>query len=541
MESTASSEGPVAQDSCVRMEKYRKTMEKALSSKSIHPWQNIDHGWKSRIRVVRFNQGAASVTEPNLNRRSNPQHLWEDLNEALEYQNNSGPKRTLILLEGMDPRIAEALSIKLDIVPEFWVSHYTPSTLTLLSPSGIKHTRSTYWSSYLPAKMRFVANSTNRKKAQFHLYQGSCYRGLIGFNPAHEWTEVWNSVSFWGQRSNNGWTVLIDIPFGVLIPKDEPMITIPGPVSLQTYVEPFSGPGLYSSSVIVSLEDPVSHKRYTGGLPLWDSVLQAYETEKVITTNDPFSAATIVRNFIFLKWQYDISERYNPNHTIWISGVSDSFAPFEVQPDHRNTILERGRKVAADYQSLRVSRQYLQHYAFFILDTIQALGFDNTDSATSNEDDEFHKILSQESRRWTGLREHIRMLDDLISGNMAMYAQRSTMEEAFLNRLQAYDSYEQTRAANEQASAANRTARSSGQLTKIATVAVPFTVAASILSMNGDFAAGERLFFIYWCVALPLTFALLAWVMQDDLQGLKKRALGKRRNKGDDHDTDYDT
>ncbi|KAM0541671.1 hypothetical protein ACHAPJ_013146 [Fusarium lateritium] len=101
---------------------------------------------------------------------------------------------------------------------------------------------------------------------------------------------------------------------------------------------------------------------------------------------------------------------------------------------------------------------------------------------------------------------------------MVMYAQRAAMEEAFASKQQAFDTYRQTEAANEQATAANRTARSSGQLAKIATVAVPCTVAASIFSMNGDFAAGERLFFVYWCVAVPLTVVLLSWVIQKDLK-----------------------
>ncbi|KAK1710297.1 uncharacterized protein BDZ83DRAFT_640651 [Colletotrichum acutatum] len=59
----------------------------------------------------------------------------------------------------------------------------------------------------------------------------------------------------------------------------------------------------------------------------------------------------------------------------------------------------------------------------------------------------------------------------------------------------------------------NRQARSAGQLTKPATVAVPFSIVSAIFSMGGDFAAGERLFWVYWGVSLPVTGLLLAWII----------------------------
>lgn len=66
------------------------------------------------------------------------------------------------------------------------------------------------------------------------------------------------------------------------------------------------------------------------------------------------------------------------------------------------------------------------------------------------------------------------------------------MNESFVAMTQAYNSYTQLtqlKGANEPAAVANRTARSSGQLAKIATVSVSCTVAASILSMISNLAA----------------------------------------------------
>jgi hypothetical protein len=102
-------------------------------------------------------------------------------------------------------------------------------------------------------------------------------------------------------------------------------------------------------------------------------------------------------------------------------------------------------------------------------------------------------IMEHES--WTVLEELLKASDTTLGDHMAMFAQRSALL---------------------QADAVDRQARSSGQLTKIATFIVPCTFVASILSMNGEFAAGERFFYVYWVVSIPITILLLIWVMVND-------------------------
>jgi Mg2+ and Co2+ transporter CorA len=100
-----------------------------------------------------------------------------------------------------------------------------------------------------------------------------------------------------------------------------------------------------------------------------------------------------------------------------------------------------------------------------------------------------------EYESWTVLEELLEASDKTLGDHMAMFAQRSALL---------------------QADAADRQARSSGQLTKIATFIVPCTFVASISSMNGEFAAGERFFYVYWVVSIPITVLLLIWVMVND-------------------------
>lgn len=108
-----------------------------------------------------------------------------------------------------------------------------------------------------------------------------------------------------------------------------------------------------------------------------------------------------------------------------------------------------------------------------------------------------------------------------------MYSTRSAMEEA-------YEAKMQTKQADRQTTTANRMARSSGQLTKIATIIVPCTFVASIFSMGGDFAAGESLFYVYWIISVSTTVGLLSWILHEDIAGVvekSKRWMNSRRTK----------
>lgn len=127
------------------------------------------------------------------------------------------------------------------------------------------------------------------------------------------------------------------------------------------------------------------------------------------------------------------------------------------------------------------------------------------------------KILdSAEHESWAILDEKLDAADTTLGDHMAMFAQRSALI---------------------QADAAERQARSSGQLTKIATFIVPGTFVASIFSMGGDFAAGGRLFFVYWALSIPITILLLIWVMINNpdrknyVQDFKKQLAYRLREK----------
>jgi hypothetical protein len=48
--------------------------------------------------------------------------------------------------------------------------------------------------------------------------------------------------------------------------------------------------------------------------------------------------------------------------------------------------------------------------------------------------------------------------------------------------------------------------------------------------MGGSFAAGEDLFYVYWAISVPMTVALLVWVIHREvLEWWKKSWVGRKK------------
>ncbi|KAF5678180.1 magnesium cobalt transport [Fusarium denticulatum] len=522
---------PELKETLRKMREYRDDMEDRLGSYSyaLHPWQDRDHGWESS-------------ESPRLDRRNDPQLLWLDIEQALERQPSENRPRSLILMEGMDARIAEVLSVKFGIPHEFWTAHYLPETqLRLINPSGFDSTDSTYWKIGAPSQLSVIWDEMPDEFGHWYFtaYCGGCPRGdEILLTSGSTLLNLSLAISFWGKYTPYGWIalVLMDVPDGCLLPEGEPDPVIPSPRGLAKVGESQIAISTTNCYTISESKTSINRCIYPCQLSLWDANVQACENEKIITTDDPFSASIIIRNFVFWKREDQITASWNLNQTVWTSSPVETQKALDIKSP--NFLIERSRTIAADYQTLRRSRQLLQQSAFQVRQIYEAFRCDDTHYLASQTIETLRIQISKESRRWSHLQDHMKVLDELISGNMTMFAQRAAMDEAFATRIQAHDSYTQTKAANEQAAAANRTARSSGQLAKIATVAVPCTVAASILSMNGDFAVGEPLFYVYWCVAMPLTIVLLGWVVQKDVQAWRDKLVKKAKRESGEKDVE---
>ncbi|PSR87028.1 hypothetical protein BD289DRAFT_432942 [Coniella lustricola] len=62
------------------------------------------------------------------------------------------------------------------------------------------------------------------------------------------------------------------------------------------------------------------------------------------------------------------------------------------------------------------------------------------------------------------------------------------------------------------------TQRALDRITYLGGILLPVSIVASILSMNDDYAPGSQLFWIFWVVALPLTFGTISFIYADKLR-----------------------
>lgn len=255
---------------------------------------------------------------------------------------------------------------------------------------------------------------------------------------------------------------------------------------------------------------------------LYSSLVEAHKAGMVSHTCTPSSATAFARNLIRSSWEERIHRAewglYDEMHNDDLShqqyqGVSTPALSSEKQ--NRNAIW---------YQNMIKMRREFTIWRRKVKNINHALVAEDIEPRVESE--ELRKAaelaLDRERRSWARLIDKLATMEATISNHMEEYSQRAALEESF---------------------AAGRQARSAGQLTKIATVIVPCTFVASIFSMGGSFAAGEDLFYVYWAISVPMTVALLAWVLHKEVMqwwkegeeeswvGRKKAALKRRVSK----------
>ncbi|KAF9876751.1 hypothetical protein CkaCkLH20_05597 [Colletotrichum karsti] len=94
------------------------------------------------------------------------------------------------------------------------------------------------------------------------------------------------------------------------------------------------------------------------------------------------------------------------------------------------------------------------------------------------------RILSPwETDAWESLHEAAGLMVSKVEGTMQAYMQASSVRQML--------------SANEQAVQV-------GRLTSMATIFLPVSLVATIFSMGGEFAAGERMFWVFWVIAVPV-------------------------------------
>jgi hypothetical protein len=250
---------------------------------------------------------------------------------------------------------------------------------------------------------------------------------------------------------------------------------------------------------------------------LYESLGSAHADVAIEHDCRPMSGTDFVRNLIRAAWEeliYRTESRINADLLLdrFQYGNYRDINAFEQKYIENNRNTQR-------YHELIQTRVDMQMWRGHLRRTTYAFSMDDIDQRFEPQSPaKLTRTLAQERRSWARLHQKLATIEATISNQMEAFSARAALEGSFAAYRQAEESREQTREANEQTRIANRHARSAGQLTKIATIIVPCTFVASIFSMGGSFAAGEHLFFVYWAISVPITLALLSWVLHGDIK-----------------------
>lgn len=253
---------------------------------------------------------------------------------------------------------------------------------------------------------------------------------------------------------------------------------------------------------------------------MFESAVEAYFSQGTLHTKDPFTGTMVIRNLILSVWESSVTRGAANIRDQFLSDRQEYQARVESIANFDSS--DDGMQPNKAYFGLMVQRQHIQEDKDSIASVMRRFRCWDADDVpqehlrqeVASQKSSTSETHSQHSEAFTGKRARLQELlrEEKRSWKM-IYETVCKMESDVAKHMEMWSQ----RAALEQASAANRSARTSGQLTKIATIIVPCTFVGSIFSMGGRFAAGEDLFFVYWAISIPATIMLLVWVLHHDI------------------------
>ncbi|KAL7923198.1 hypothetical protein ACQKWADRAFT_312306 [Trichoderma austrokoningii] len=491
-----------------------------MSFETNHPWKEDARYSPWRLRMFDLERGSHGLRSENEFERMRDLLLsWEKTRKEGAAGERS---RYVILLEDLNPRVAELLGVTLEIPPEFFLCHsWGYSELSVVDQQLFRRGSSRYWQVAVP-QTRTLPEAT--ENGSYELSCGSFSRSSGTLEDGFDDFNFDSYVSYWANSYENGsWiaVILIDPHSSHLLHYPDSRPKDPEIVHLKNF-EPSYGIA-YREIVLGPARDDFAqpHER-----SLYDTVAEAYDREALRFSDDPFSATYFVRHCIRAVWEqrvwWDESELLNTVYqNVWDHKISQNSFSSE---DFENRMAINNQAMS-EYQQLMGTQQVIRLNRHNIRTTIHK--FRPRDAYyLAQKNSKFDEYMKEEIESWKFLDEKLRYVEESLNDHMKMYSARSAMEETYEAKMQSRESMKQTKEANRQTAAANRMARSSGQLTKIATIIVPCTFVASIFSMGGDFAAGESLFYVYWIISVPITVGLLSWILHEDIAGVVEMSKG---------------
>ncbi|KAF9696478.1 hypothetical protein EKO04_005204 [Ascochyta lentis] len=443
-------------------------------------WINDDHGRSIDTNMFELTAEPGSLP------------AFEDACDLLMYATSppvsAEPCRRIIIMEDISQRFAELLGVRLAIPSEFFFAHCRETLDLSIVDETVTAQHGQYWRVPIPQR-RWLPADKDQLKGTWYLESGFFYREQVYISERCGTRINFESqVSFWATDYGSGsWTVLLLVdPFRTNLLYKQNLEKV-----VELCQHDFSY--RYRTEVLASgSEDRLVQAEHRC---TYHTLLNAHHVGKLDHTCTPSSATAFARNLIRSSWEerihraewdlYDQMRIDDIKHRKY-QGVSD-----------RALSSERRNQNAMWYQDMIAMRRDFNLWRRKVKNINHALVAEEIEPRVEPELRAAAQLaLERERRSWARLIDKLATMEATISNHMEEYSQRAAMEESF---------------------AAGRQARSAGQLTKIATVIVPCTFVASIFSMGGSFAAGEDLFYVYWAISVPMTAALLVWVIHKEV------------------------
>lgn len=237
---------------------------------------------------------------------------------------------------------------------------------------------------------------------------------------------------------------------------------------------------------------------------MFDDILRVYPTRGRQSTADPTSSSDVCRQLVLSAWTAGLrvneAQVIRKQYQMSVGPGSKTFNP--------RTWLDRSWThpwTERDFGRLVRAKSTLESIDSSLLYNMDALGIGGNN----------HLGEEWEVEAWKSLRSAVQTLKTRVNMISEAYMQAVSVRESIV---------------------ANTQARQVGYLTSLATLFIPLSFVAAVFSMGGDFAAGQKRFYVFWAISVPITLVALcvllfgSWV----LNSLRK-CSGTIRVKEDKH------
>ncbi|KUI69869.1 hypothetical protein VM1G_04949 [Cytospora mali] len=469
-----------------------------------HPWMHNTRLYGSRVQVVNFTADLPGGNGDGGRSFNNARDLSDYLTGSVQPPDQSSKR--LIVIEGLEPRMLEVIGVKFGVPPSFFLGHCDEWTTINVVDRACTKDNAMYWRVPVP-QVRHI--STQRLEEQFGpdcygtwaIQVGNVDRWAVGVQPDTHRIMFRNLVSYWGIQhpSTEGWTaiVLVDPRHTKLRREDLDSNNPESPALFETQNFEVAHK-LFSEAIIfhdsspshtMGFEDPpwlvpIVHRNHRSAL--FDEIQHFYASGVSLSIyNDPFSATEYIRNFVRSAWE----ERIWRLETVLHDDFLDDHGSHGIASVSGEEEVEKFQNLMGETFSIGDAKQHVReimrvfHYDDYVYRKHRL-----EPSRGSGEQGLRHALSSseREALNWAHLHGKLERAEQDIRDHMERYSQRAALMQMVEAAKQTDEANKLTAQGLKQTDASNRMARSSGQLTKIATVIVPCSFVASIFSMGDE-------------------------------------------------------